>query len=64
MPVFVVAAFTVNVSSFAALPALVMTSWVSLIDFTVPDVEWLATADFFIGFSAFAAGALGAGAVA
>ena len=55
MPVFVVEAFTVNVSSFAALPALVITSWVSLTDFTVPVVEWLATDDFFIGFSAFAA---------
>src|SRR3954470_8878439 len=47
-PVFLVDAFTVKVSSFAALPVpLLTTSWVSLDDFTVPDVVWLAAAGAF-----------------
>src|SRR3954465_8096420 len=54
-PVFLVDAFTVKVSSFAALPVpLVTTSWVSLDDFTVPLVVWLAAAG---AFSCLAAGA-------
>src|SRR5262245_32920057 len=46
-PSFLVDALTVKVSSFAFLPEpLVITSCVSLDDFTVPDVVWLATVVF------------------
>ena len=66
-PVFLVEALTVKVSSFAFLPApLVITSWVSLDDFTVPEVLWLMTAGAFFMLAAdyFAAGAAACAAYA
>src|SRR4051812_32363895 len=63
-PVFLVDAFTVKVSSFAALPVpLLTTSWVSLDDFTVPDVVWLAAAGAFSCLAVVAAADFFAGAV-